>query len=148
MHLRSHWSCLYELYVFIYMSVSMTVPTQNAASPESTKSKSRNSNFLTISRYRFKLRFWFNLNLYRGIWVSRFWGFWGCSIFSRRCHVWCCHVWRCHVWRWLLLRFPRNAITKWACKSSQDSHPRMLVLSVWDVCIYIHVCMYMKLTPV
>jgi len=51
--------------------------------PKSTKSKSRNSNFLSISRYRFRLRFWFNLALYRGIWVSGFGGFRGCSIFSR-----------------------------------------------------------------
>ena len=36
--------------------------------------------FLGISRYKFKLRFWFNLNLYREIWVSGFGGFQGCSI--------------------------------------------------------------------
>ena len=34
--------------------------------------------FLGISRYKFKLRFWFNLSLYRGIWVSGFGGVgWG-----------------------------------------------------------------------
>jgi len=31
--------------------------------------------FLGISRYEFKLRFWFNLKLYRGSWVSGFGGF-------------------------------------------------------------------------
>ena len=30
--------------------------------------------FLGISRYKFKLRFWFNLNLHREIWVSRIGG--------------------------------------------------------------------------
>ena len=38
--------------------------------------------FLCIWRYRFKLEFWMNLNLYWGIRTSRFGGFRGCSIFS------------------------------------------------------------------
>ena len=37
---------------------------------------------LGISRYKCKLRFWLNLNLYREIWVFRFGGFRGCGIFS------------------------------------------------------------------
>ena len=37
--------------------------------------------FLGISRCNLKLRFWFNLNMYRAIWVSGFGGFWRCSIF-------------------------------------------------------------------
>ena len=36
--------------------------------------------------------FWFNLNLYHGIWVSRFGGFRGCSIFSGNCHITSCFV--------------------------------------------------------
>jgi len=44
--------------------------------------------FLDISRYTFKLRFLFSLNLYPGIWVS---GFQWCSIFSG---IW--HTWRFH----------------------------------------------------
>ena len=50
--------------------------------------------FVYISRYKFKLRFWLNLNLYRGIWVSRFGGFCGCSIFSGICHSWPPHTCR------------------------------------------------------
>jgi len=42
--------------------------------------------FLFISRYKFKLRFGFNLKLYRGIWGSRNGGFRGCSIFCETCH--------------------------------------------------------------
>jgi len=38
--------------------------------------------FLGISRYKFKLRFQLNLNLYQEDWVSRFGGFRGWSIFS------------------------------------------------------------------
>jgi len=43
---------------------------------------------LGISWYKFKLRFWLNSNsnLYRGIWVSGFGGFWSCSDFSGNCH--------------------------------------------------------------
>jgi len=44
--------------------------------------------FLGISRYKFKLRFWFSLILYHGIWVIQFGGFRGCSIciFSGICY--------------------------------------------------------------
>jgi len=45
--------------------------------------------FLFISQN--KLRFWFNLNFYRGIWVSGFGDFWGCNVFSEmvvnRCSI-------------------------------------------------------------
>jgi len=43
--------------------------------------------FLGISLYKFKLRCWINLNLYRGLWVSRFGGFCGFGIFSGICHT-------------------------------------------------------------
>jgi len=43
--------------------------------------------FLSISWYKFKPRFWFNLNLYQGIRVSGFGGFRGCSIFSGNCRT-------------------------------------------------------------
>jgi len=43
---------------------------------------------LGISRYHFKLRFRFNLNLYLGICVSGFGRFLGCSIFRGNCHSW------------------------------------------------------------
>ena len=46
-----------------------------------------NLRFLGISRYKFKLRCWFNLNLFRGIWVSGFGGLGGCSICSGICHT-------------------------------------------------------------
>jgi len=41
--------------------------------------------FLVILRYKFKLRFWFDFNLHRGIWLSRFGGIRGCSIPSGIC---------------------------------------------------------------
>jgi len=52
--------------------------------------------FLGISRYEFKLRFWFNLNLYRGIGVSGFDGFRGCSIFRGNCHT--SYIWYVYVY--------------------------------------------------
>jgi len=63
--------------------VCIIVSTEKVTSPKSTKS--RNSDFSV--RYIFKLRFWFNLNLYRRIWVFRFDGFWGWSNFSGICHI-------------------------------------------------------------
>jgi len=43
--------------------------------------------FLGILRFKFKLRFWFNLNLYREIRVFVFSGFRGCSIFNVICET-------------------------------------------------------------
>jgi len=43
--------------------------------------------FLCISWYKFKLKIWSYLNVYRGIWVARFGGFEKCSIFSGNCHA-------------------------------------------------------------
>ena len=43
--------------------------------------------FFCISSYRFKLRFWFDLNLYRGIWVSRICGVLGWSILNEICYT-------------------------------------------------------------
>jgi len=63
----------------------ITASTEIAATEKSTKS--RNLRFLGISRYTFKLRFGFDLNLYRGIWVSGFSGFRACSILSGICHM-------------------------------------------------------------
>jgi len=48
--------------------------------------------FLGISQYKFKLRFWFNSNLYNQIWVSGFGGFQGCSILSGICHGRVCDI--------------------------------------------------------
>jgi len=42
----------------------------------------------SISRYKLNLRFWYDLNLYRGMRVSRFDEFVGCSNFSGNCQVW------------------------------------------------------------
>jgi len=41
---------------------------------------------------KFKSRFWFNLNLYGGIWGPGFVWFRGCTIFSRVCHTLMSHV--------------------------------------------------------
>ena len=40
----------------------------------------KNLKFLGVSWYKFKSRFWFDVNLYRGIWVSGFGGFRRCGI--------------------------------------------------------------------
>jgi len=40
-----------------------------------------------LSRYKFRLKFWCNLNWYREIWFFRFGGFQGCSNFSGICHM-------------------------------------------------------------
>ena len=42
---------------------------------------------LGISQYKFKLRFWLNLNSHREIWNSWFGGFQWCSIFSGNRHM-------------------------------------------------------------
>jgi len=42
-----------------------------------------------IFQYKFKLNQNFNCTArYQGIWVYRFGGFWGCSIFSGNCNMW------------------------------------------------------------
>jgi len=43
--------------------------------------------FDDISQYKFKLRFWFDLNLYRLIRVSGFGGFRGLDTFRGNCHI-------------------------------------------------------------
>jgi len=53
--------------------------------PSLQPTKSRNSDSSVSRRYRFKLKFWLTLNLYRGIWVSRFDGFWRYNIVSWMC---------------------------------------------------------------
>jgi len=63
-----------------------------------------NLRFLGISRYKFKLRCWFNLNLYRGIWVSGFGGLGGCSICSGICHTPVMYICACCV-AWLMYSF-------------------------------------------
>jgi len=55
----------------------MTHSIQHAISPNSTTFYQK-FRFPGISRYQFKVNFWFNLNLYRGISVFRCWG---CSCF-------------------------------------------------------------------
>jgi len=63
----------------------MTASTEISATEKFTRS--RNLRFLGISRYKFKLRFGFDLNLYPGIWVSGFGGFRACSILSGISHI-------------------------------------------------------------
>jgi len=52
--------------------------------------------FLSVSRYKFKMSFCFDLNLYRGIWVSRLGVFRGCSILNGSCQKSC---WHCVTFR-------------------------------------------------
>jgi len=54
-----HWKCIFSIPVILRI---------------------KKLTFLGISRYKIKLRFWFNLKLYREIWVSGSGGFRGCSI--------------------------------------------------------------------
>jgi len=60
---------------------------------------------LGISWYKSNMRVWFNLNLYWEMWVSRYGGFRGSSIFKWICHMWMrhnasawSHVHRCVFW--------------------------------------------------
>jgi len=75
------WVCMYHF--------GMTVSTEIATLPQSTKSRNLDFSAFGISRYEFELTFWSNLSLYRGIWVSGFGGFRRCSICSGNCHMWC-----------------------------------------------------------
>jgi len=65
--------------------IDMAVSSENAPPPKSTISAI--FRFLGISWYKFKPRFWCNLNLYREIYVSWFGGFRGCSTVSGTCHM-------------------------------------------------------------
>jgi len=65
---RSYLHLCSDVYV-CYGSPHETVSTENATSPKSTTfTKSSTFRSLGISRYKLKLNFWFNLNLFRGIW--------------------------------------------------------------------------------
>jgi len=66
-------------YVFTYMTVSIEIAT----TPNPPILETLISRYLAI----IKFRFWFNLNLHQGIWVSEFGGFRCCSIFSGNSHV-------------------------------------------------------------
>ena len=81
-HSHTHTHAITDIkYTHTYIIVS----TANAASPKSVKS--RKFRLLGISRYKFKFRLWFHLNLYGAIWVSRSGGFRGCSICSGKCQI-------------------------------------------------------------
>ena len=73
----------HKIYIWIPQEAPMTRSTKNATFPKSTKSKLK---FLAVLRHKFRLRFWCNLDVYRGIGVSGFGGFRGCSIFSGNSH--------------------------------------------------------------
>jgi len=70
-----------------WRSVHSAVSTGKAPSPKSIRSK--NSDSSVSHGTIFKLRFWFNLNLYLDIWVSESSGFRRCHIFSgfQSCNV-------------------------------------------------------------
>jgi len=57
----------------------------NYYTPKSTES--RNSDFSVSRGTNSNVKFWFNLDVYRRIWVSGFGGFGGCSIFGGNCHT-------------------------------------------------------------
>ena len=59
----------------------MTVSNENAAFPKPTKSRNSDSSVSCNTDLNW------DLNLYRGIWVSRFGGFRGSSIFSGNCQI-------------------------------------------------------------
>ena len=71
--------------------VALEVSKENAFSSAATSSAIHpieNPRFLGITRYKFKLTFWFNLNLYREIRISGSAGLRGGSISSGICHMW------------------------------------------------------------
>jgi len=72
--------CLHqiELWADFGEYLCMTDSTENATPPKFHQIES--SRFLSISRYKFTLRFWFDLNVYREIWISWFGGFRTCSM--------------------------------------------------------------------
>jgi len=69
--------------------------------------------FFSISQYKLKLNFCFNLNLYRRIWVARIREFRGCGIFGGN--------WRMQCW----ISIPHCQIQLWNC------HPK-LSCKVWN----------------
>jgi len=82
--------------------------------------------FLGILRNKSKFRFWFNLKLYRGIRISRFGGFRGCSIFSGNCRILQSRI------RAIALHPSRNCNTHLRnCNISKFSHCHVTYINWW-----------------
>lgn len=82
MCLRCVYACVGQIHLCVHLT---TVSTKNATSPKSHQIKK--FKFLGISRYKFEMRFWFNVNFLRGIWDSGLGGFWGCNYFCGISHI-------------------------------------------------------------
>jgi len=79
----------FVLHAIIHMRIHMYIKCgsfhQKCCIPEIHQTEELR--FLGIWWYKFKFRFWTRLNLYWGIWVLRFGGFRGRSIYSGICHT-------------------------------------------------------------
>ena len=76
---RDLWVWNHTLWQFLLkIHLPRKVPKRQTQNLRQTQKVSRSWNS--------KGDFGFNLNLYRGVWVSEFGGFRGCSIFSGKCH--------------------------------------------------------------
>jgi len=64
--------------------------------------------FLGVSRCKFKLRFWLNLNLYRVIWAAQFRG--SRRNFSGNCPIMTLHAILCMTLVWDSIQFPQIQI--------------------------------------
>ena len=73
--------------VFALPTPLKLLPPQSPPDQKTQIHQAKKLKFFDILRYRFRLRFWFRFNLYRGIRVSGFGGFEGGSIFSGSCHT-------------------------------------------------------------
>jgi len=67
--------------------------------------------FLGVSRCKFKLRFWLNLNLYRVIWAAQFRG--SRRNFSGNCPIMTLHAILCMTLVWDSIQFPQIQIEIW-----------------------------------
>jgi hypothetical protein len=101
-----------------YFEMTMTVSSENAVPPKSTKSRYSGS---TVSRGTNSN---WDLDLYRGIWVSQSGGFQWCSIFSGICHV-------CVKWNSIVVVCP-----------TLSTSSRCLERVLWDTCVALFVCSF------
>jgi len=77
--------CAFE-YIHVYTCLCMYCIGDTALFCYDWIHKIQELRFFGVSQYTLELRFWFNVIWYRGIWVSGFGGFRGCSILNGNCH--------------------------------------------------------------
>ena len=77
---------VYGKYIHLHRCLEIHIRQLPLKTPRSQNPQSwetQNSRYLAV---QFKMMFWFNLNVYWGLWVSRYGGFRGRCIFSGNCH--------------------------------------------------------------